>query len=229
MQAEGVEIPQSRVLSLLDDVMAILNREDLRGEDHSGMHYEIADLLCLMNKKDPAAATERMNSLRSHRQAAARKASQRARERLSPNWIKIAVNACNAGLDSAGLPDPIRVINFVFMLDVEVANGGWLQWVANSTGARATETLAALGDIGASVAVNELRKVMDTLGPEGYSADQERRKAAIDRMISAGHSIPESAVMWNYSTELRALLYDYAERNPAAFSKLGASPGSATD
>ena len=42
----------------------------------------------------------------------------------------------------------LKTIYLVWILQCEVENGGWLQWVANSSGAFANETLDALRDLG---------------------------------------------------------------------------------
>jgi hypothetical protein len=131
-----------------------------------------------------------------------------------------------AGNDPAALRREHRAVYLVWLLEAEVSNGGWLQWVANSSGTTAPDTRDALDEIGAPAAAAEaVRQVMATLGPDGYSPDQRRRQAAIDRMFKAGRSLPDDSLIWDMQTELRALLLDYAERHPDAFPPRAGEPG----
>jgi hypothetical protein len=109
------------------------------------------------------------------------------------------------------------VIYHVWLLDAEVANGGWLQWAANPSGAYAADTLKALRELGLDAAAKQLQMMIDALGPDGSSSDQKRRMAAIDRAMDSDRPMPDDGTMWQMSTAIRGAMLDYAEAHPDAF------------
>ncbi len=219
LRKQGIPIPLARTLRLLDDAMAILNRPDDAVRDYPSLSSLIAELLCVLAERNRDDVQKRMRLLRRHPQEEARKAALEARERLSPDPVKLVLEACNTAGNWLAMREEHKVVYLVWLLDCEVSNGGWLQWVVNPPGAYARETERALREVGAVEAAAELCKVSAILGPEGSAEEQKRRQQVIDRIMQAGRSLPDDGVMWMLSTELRQLLYDYAEHHTDAFPR----------
>lgn len=215
----SVNISTTRVKTLLEEAVAIFDRTDFSLRNYTGNRGLVEELIVLLAEKEPERARAAIDALRTHPQEEARGAAQDARERLektSPDQVVLeALNTAGGVLD---LQHEHRVVYYVWLLDAEVCNGGWLQWVGNSSGEYARETAEALDEIGAPDAAAEVRKVIVALGPDGSSPSQETRMAAIDRMMSAGRALPEDSVIWKMSSDLHALIYDYAAAHPEAFA-----------
>jgi hypothetical protein len=220
-----VRIRREKVEALLDDVLARL--ECGAFDQWSFPSARIRELLYALAAHDRGSARERIRALGRHPHREARQAAQEARERLFGSPITHARNACHA----TGGPDHARaehrVISLVTDLADEVENGGWLQWVANSTGATASQTLDALQEIAADQAAGELRKVIAALGPDGSSPNQRKRMKTIDKLMKAGRKLPEDEAMWSLSWDLRRLCCDYAEQHPDAFPRSVLKPDGA--
>lgn len=211
----GIDVPRERLSALLDEAVTMLDRPDFDEMKRFSIDDLVAELIVQLARHDPAAARARLAALRSHPRKKARQAAQRARERLVPDPMKAVGRAYEAAGGFDGLRHEHRVAWLVSMFDAELSNGGWLQWLANTDGPLLVATEAALREVGADRAAEEVRVALATLGPDGRSTDQRRRMKAIDRMMNAGRSLPDDSVIWNM--DLRSLIYDYAERNPAVF------------
>jgi hypothetical protein len=217
LNAEHVHIEPAIVKTLLSQAVAILDCDDFAISDHPGTASLAAELLSLLARTDPAAAKTQMRLLQQHHQPEARGAAQKVRSRWSRDPVEHVLRAMKRGGKLLALRREHRVVYLVWLLATEVGNGGWLQWVANSSGAHARETLDALRELGADGAAEELQKVVDILGPEGCSPKQSRRKAAIDRMMTDNRSLPDDGVIWRMNADLQSLMYDYAELDPSFF------------
>jgi hypothetical protein len=217
LEREAVPVLLATIARLFDDVVEFYGRSDFDKDDRPSINKLAADLVCMATRKDPAVGSRFMAALRNHPQREARNAAQRARKDLSPNPMKLVFKARReTGTDLPKRPEH-RIAYLVWKLDAEVTNGGWLQYVANSSGELSPETVAALETVGAPIAAEELRKVIAALGPDGISIDQDIRTNAIDRMMTEGRSLPDEQVIWDMSSELHSLIYDYAEAHPEAF------------
>ena len=75
--AQGIEIPHARVLSLLSDTLAILNRPDFARSVDPSIDSLLAELLFLLNQHDPIEVHHHLEALRSHPQELAREGAQR--------------------------------------------------------------------------------------------------------------------------------------------------------
>lgn len=78
------------------------------------------------------------------------------------------------------------VVFCMYDLDSEVRNGGFGQFVFNSSGDRIPETLASLRMIGATQTASMLERVMARLGPQGASRDREVRIAVLQQLGNEG-------------------------------------------
>ncbi len=217
----GVELTSVVVSRLLSEAIAIYDKEDFDADHYSLLQYLTTDLIVRLADADLTGATTLIRKLRRHPQADARDAAQSARQKLMSDPLDVVYNACKTSGHPLKMRPEHRVVYFVSVVDGEVCNGGWLQWIANPSGEFAVETLVSLRAIGADVAADQLQKVIETIGPEGSSSDQKKRMKAIDRMMSAGKSLPEDRIIWDMSTELQALYFDYAEEHPDAFPGTG--------
>jgi hypothetical protein len=226
LRTHGVVLPAATVRTLLRDAIAILDRPEFTMRDHPGISRLVSELLVALAKHDGAAANVMMKSLSAHRQEEARKGAQDAREQLSTvDPVRVAIEANEAaGGTVSKMRREHRVVYLAWLLDAEVANGGWLQWAANPSGAYAAETLAALRELGLDAAVTQLQMMIDALGGDGSSPDQKRRMAAIDRAIDADRPMPDDGTMWAMSLQLRAAIQDYAEARPDAFGATDSPP-----
>jgi len=218
LNEQGIPIPRQQLESLLDAAVKILDEDDPGDSEYVSLDSLLAELICRLADHDSDTAAQRMRVLRKHRHPHARSASQRARERLSPlKPIKAALRGYKIAGGVRGMRDEHRIVYLVFVLEAEVSNGGWWQWVANPSGAYAHETLDALKTIGANAAAIEMQNAMRVLGPDGCSAAQTIRQRTIDQLMTSGKSLPDDGVFWQMRDELQSLIYDYAERFPEAF------------
>lgn len=217
LRAERVPIPKAKVFELLDYAVAVLDRGDVRTNEFRRMRWLIPSLLELQAEFDHSTAFKQIENLKKHHQEDARAAALDAEAKLRGDPVKVALNAYQGINDIRSLRPEHATVCLVYLLDAEVCNGGWEQWVANSWGEYAKETLLALRTIGAEAAAEQLEQVISTLGPGGSSPDQSTRMAALDRMLNAGKSLPDDGIMWGLSTDLKLLIRDHASRHPDAF------------
>jgi hypothetical protein len=217
---QQLEIRPALVAKLLDDAVPVFDREGVGYSVLSSTCSAVTELICLLARYDRASANSRMEALRSHTQEKAREAAQSARERLSPDPIRIVLKAHEAAAgDVLSIRREYRVVYLAWLLAAEVGNGGWLQWAANPSGAYMRETLDALHEIGACAAAKQLQVMMNALGSDGWSPVQSKRMASIDRALVARRPLPDDGIMWKMSTDLNAMLFDYAELHHDAFEK----------
>lgn len=222
MRNEGIAIPKERIVSLLCQVKAIYDREDFNVAEH-GKSFTVTELLESLAILDCELAFKWIAVFRSHHQSEARYAAQYAREKLSPKFFSIAYK----NLKELGSIDAMRtehrVFYLIYILDSEVANGGWWQWLANSSGRYGYETVAAFHEVGAPDLARLLEQFLNDVGQDATSPQQEKRMAAIDRVMDAGLNFPDKSELWKEGHDLRALIYDYAERHGDAFAISDAS------
>lgn len=217
LRAQGIVIPHTKIISLLDHAIETVSRSDFNSRECGLTRSELVLLLKLRAEFDRDGALKHIRFLRTHPHELAREAALDASDDLLGNPMDVAY----AALSDAGSIEEVRAehanVLHVEGLLGEVSNGGWLQWIANPSGAYAAEALAALKAIDAHAAAEQLEAVMRAVGRDGSSPDQRKRMAAIDRMMNEGRELPDDGILWGMSTDVRLLIRAYAWRHPRAF------------
>lgn len=108
-----------------------------------------------------------------------------------------------------------RIFISVWQLEAEVNNGGFHQYLWNSSGNLAADTPAALEAIGAIRAADIVKRA-NGLFEAGPPADERLRLAALESIDeNAFESLDEEFLA--YPDDLSALLYDFVVENEDAF------------
>ncbi len=112
-----------------------------------------------------------------------------SRPRLVQDWpsqLRLADRVVvRHGFDLAAVPHPIAVVYLVGQLEFEVASGGVLQWLTNSSGREAPATAAALREIGAAACAEIVDQIIATVVPAPDFRDDADRSRAV-RLESVG-------------------------------------------
>jgi hypothetical protein len=118
-----------------------------------------------------------------------------------------------------GLTAPQRVVYCAFLFDMEVCNGGILQFFGNSSGNYAAETLEALRELGVPEAYNALETAMNLVGPLSREPDREGRLAAFeDRYDELQEKFaPLESEFYGTTGQFRQRLLLYAVEHPEHF------------
>jgi hypothetical protein len=215
----GVVVGADKLRALLRDARAVLERADTPQSDRPGLGMLISELVLSIAQHDRDEAMTLASSLADSPHDAAREAAQNVREHLAEVDPVQRVIAEREAVGEIALMRPEhRNVYLVWLLDAEVQNGGWLQWVANSSGQHAPQTLEALRALGLDAAAGQLETMMAALGPRGWSDEQPERMAAIDQALSAAKTLPSDGDLWDMGTQIRAAISDYAERHREAFA-----------
>ena len=123
------------------------------------------------------------------------------------------------GHDALRAPRAVQVVYLVGKLDFETTTGGVLQWLTNDSGLCATETVAALTEIGAVQCAGIVNRILAFFPSGAPSRDRTDRAAEVQRLLpvakAAWRELGNSLLDW--PDDVDALLRDYVERNAAAF------------
>jgi hypothetical protein len=130
-------------------------------------------------------------------------------------WDQIRARELELGRD--GLAHADRVFVAIWDLEAQVNDGGFHQWLFNSTGDRAVETVAALREVGASDAAALCERVFALL-PAGrpspdHGARQQQLEDAGDDFEDACSELDDE--LSDLEDDLRDRLYSYLRAHPA--------------
>jgi hypothetical protein len=98
-------------------------------------------------------------------------------------WERIASRLGDRSID--GLVRPERMFAAIWMLEAEVNNGGFHQWMFNSTGDDAELAVAALREIGAARAASVCERFFALLPGGRPLAERNARQAQLDAAVAA--------------------------------------------
>jgi hypothetical protein len=90
------------------------------------------------------------------------------------------------GYNIALVSHSVAVIYLIEELEIEVTNGGVAQWLVNSSGSYAAQTIAALREVGANRSAEIVEEIVQLLQYTGDLGDEAGRVAAVMR---AGESV----------------------------------------
>lgn|GEM_PF-994395 len=125
-----------------------------------------------------------------------------------------------AGCEVDGLSGPVRTYLLVRFFIDEIDNGGWSQYFFNSSGDHATETVAALEEIGAPREADRLRRAMALFGPGGPSPQRRKRMSQLAKISPDAGPDPFDGLYRDYDEKadnLNVILFVYAADHPEHF------------
>ena len=133
---------------------------------------------------------------------------------LFANWDRIAARQGEYGLDE--LPHRDRVFAAIWALEAELNNGGFSQWMFNSSGDHAEFTVAALREVGAARAATICERFFAMLPGGKPLPDRNARQTQLEAAASAiGDDAFEDACQalehefYGVEDELRDQLWSY--------------------
>ncbi len=95
--------------------------------------------------------------------------------------------AQRANWDVRSVAKPLRIVYLVGRLEFEVALGGVIGWLVNTSGKYAVDTAEALADIGAHNCAQIIRRIL-ALVPESPSADDIIRAKQVEQVLPAANA-----------------------------------------
>lgn len=98
--------------------------------------------------------------------------------RLFAEWERVCRDEQRKGF--AGLPHRDQVFHDIWMLEAELNNGGFSQYMFNSTGDRGLRAVEALREVGAASLANVCERFFALLASGAPAADQDSRQAQLD-------------------------------------------------
>ena len=142
------------------------------------------------------------------------------------NNFLIAMNGwlckkCNYGDDIEKLSHAERVFYIVFELEGEVNNGGFSQYLYNSSGNFANEIIEALREIGADKTADICDTALTALGgeiPEEWELRQEKLESMITDSVDEILSECDNE-FFKYPNDLVELNYQYILNNKTQFTR----------
>jgi hypothetical protein len=142
------------------------------------------------------------------------------------NNFLIAMNGwlckkCNYGEDIEKLSHAERVFYVVYQLEGEVNNGGFSQYLFNSSGNFANEIVEALREIGANKTADICDKALSALGgkiPEDWELRQEKLESMITDEVDTILSKCDNE-FYSYPDNLEELNYKFIEINRNQFTR----------
>ena len=126
---------------------------------------------------------------------------------------------CHYGEQIAALTAEERTFYIVTMLEAEVNNGGFEQYLYNSSGNFANELVAALRSIGADATADIYQKALDALGCE-LPSNRDAREEVLARVLTDDVSdiLDEcDSVFYQYPDNIEALSYQFIIKNKSYF------------
>lgn len=167
----GIRLPEAAVRRLLDEALPLAVGDRCYPND-----YVAAAALRSLAERRVADALALAESLLDHEnekvQTAAANALAVLADVADPTGFVID-RAREVGYE--GLTREQRVVFCAFFFDVEVRNGGLMQFFGNSSGNHASDTLDALTELGHAEARTALETAMRLVGPLSKESDRELR------------------------------------------------------
>ena len=133
-------------------------------------------------------------------------------------WI---CRKCNYGDEIAKLTDAEKTFYFVVQLESEVNNGGFSQFLFNSSGDFANDTSTALRKIGAEKTAQIYDKMLAAFGGK-VPPDRDERIEMLDEILSdeINEILNEcDDRFYEYSDDLAELNYQFVLNNKAQFTR----------
>ena len=127
---------------------------------------------------------------------------------------------CEYGDNMSSLSDPERVFFVTQICEMEINNGGFLQFFDNSSGNFANEVVGAFQEIGAPKTAQICSTALNAFGQE-LPLDWEERRELLDKLMNDEIGCILSNcddTFYQYEEDLNALNYAYALNNKANFS-----------
>ena len=206
-----------------DRVAGLLN--DLRPKaDSSSVGRGIGLLLFQLARQrapDAAAWAERAAGWATPGSEGAREIGQSAAQALAT--LGGVTEPVNVVLVRLAAGDPLsaeqRAFHVAWLLNAEVCNGGFAQYLVNSSGATAGNAVAAFEAIGAPAHAALVRQAVALFGPAGPAADHDVRHAQLAALPPAGDATLDRLSTEYYQTpgDIPTLLTLYATRHPEQF------------
>ena len=107
-------------------------------------------------------------------------------------------------------PERVRVACCIFMLEAQVNNGGFHQYLGNSTGQFANETLVALENISAFVTKSFLESAIAVCYKNGYPIDPKEHSKNLRNDDNVHEEIEDiNCQFYKYEDDLSALVNEY--------------------
>jgi hypothetical protein len=136
--------------------------------------------------------------------------------RLFAEWERICRDEQHKGF--AGLPHPDQVFHDIWMLEAELNNGGFSQYMFNTAGDRGLRAVEALQEVGAVSLADVCERFFALLSNGAPAADQDSRQTQLDEAAERlGEDAFEDACsaleaeFYAGEGELRRLLAAYAD------------------
>jgi hypothetical protein len=139
---------------------------------------------------------------------------------LWPHLVELVYRRSSASADLAALSAPARTIYLAGILDGEVYNGGFQQFLTNSSGAHAHATVTAMTELGALAQAGLLERAIGLLPDARTPIDRQARfdlatavdDARWDSLDREYYALGEIA-----SADLGVLLVEFLRRHAASF------------
>lgn len=127
-------------------------------------------------------------------------------------------NKCQYGDDVSVLSEPERIFFITQSLEMEINNGGFLQFFYNSSGDFSSELVYAFTTIEANKTVEICKKALAAFGRE-IPNDRTKRREMLDEMESDEiDELLESCDNAFYEYDLDSFNYAYILKNKASFA-----------
>jgi hypothetical protein len=122
-------------------------------------------------------------------------------------------------LEFDALSEPQKVFRAVWELEAEVNNGGFLQYLENSSGQLAAHAANALRAIGANVMADVVAGALHVAGAGASSPDEGVRAAAVAALPPDRRETLDELdrAFLGYPENLTVLLYAYVALHPGDF------------
>lgn len=172
----GIRLPEAKLRRLLDETLALAVGavSCVHGYAAAGA---IEALAAVAGERAMPTVRPLLQSEREEIREAAAKAVGKIAGIDDP-WGFVVDLRYDRGFEK--LTEPQRVFYCGSNFDYEVCNGGLMQFLGNSSGDHAVETLAAIRVIGHAEAENALSTAMRLVGPLAREKDRDMRLAAIE-------------------------------------------------
>lgn len=131
-------------------------------------------------------------------------------------WIN---RKCNYGENVSALTAEERTVYIINSFQSEVNNGGFDQFLLNSSGAFANELLSSLTAVGANCTVNIYKKAFAMI-PHELPANEEQRNALLNELITEDISeifVSCDRQFYEYPDNLDEMIFQFIMKNKSCF------------
>ena len=131
---------------------------------------------------------------------------------------RVQAQIANVGID--GLPEAARWLFVIYELVVEVDNGGFIQFLGNSSGDRVDHVRTALRQLGATTTLQLLDDVIAKLGPAAADPDRQVRARVLEGLDEAAYEQiePLDEAFYEGPDDLYAAVVAHCRAHREAFS-----------